>query len=140
SPDDQQQFDKYYSKWMDATRKGDQDDISGNARHMQEIMARYNIPPNVPFDLVASNGGYPQGQVFGQAAPPFGVYGAPVRLSPDDQQRFDKAYSKWLDASRKGDRDDINDNARTMQEIMARYNIPPNTPFQAVATTGQPAY
>ena len=34
SPHDQQQFDSYYSKWVDATKKNDQDDIAGNARHM----------------------------------------------------------------------------------------------------------
>ncbi len=147
SPQDQQQFDKYYAKWVDATRKNDQDDISGNARHMQDIMARYNIPSGVSFDQIASNpapGAYPA-YPNGTAYPyPNGTYGAypaygQTRLSPDDQRNFDKYYTKWVDAQRKNDQDDVADNARKMQEIMARYNIPPNAPFAAIATNGYAA-
>lgn len=139
SPQDQQQFDKYYSKWVDATRKNDRDDIDGNARHMQEIMARYNIPPNVPFDQIASipaSGayGYPNGTYQG-AYPSYGQ----ARLSPEDQRNFDKYYSKWLDAQRKHDQDDIDGNARHMQDIMARYNIAANVPFAAIASNGYAA-
>ncbi len=134
SPQDQQQFDKYYAKWVDATRKNDQDDVAENARHMQEIMARYNIPSNIPFAQIASNSGsysYPNGASAG----PYPAYNQ-VRLSPNDQQKFDKAYSKWLDAQRNNDQDDVASNARKMQEIMARYSIPSNVPFQAIATNG----
>jgi hypothetical protein len=139
SAQDQQDFDKYYSKWVDASRKNDRDDISGNARHMQEIMARYNIPVNVPFDQVASTpmqGGYAAyPNQYPNAAYPGGYANGP-RLSADDQQKFDKAYSDWMDAQRKNDRDDIDSNARKMQEIMARNGIPANVPFAAVATNG----
>ena len=143
SPQDQQQFDKYYAKWVDATRKNDQDDITGNARHMQEIMARYNIPANVPFDLIATNpapGAYvqPYGYPNGAYPNPYPAY-AGARLSPGDQQKFNAYYAKWVDATRKNDQDDIAGNAGHMQEIMARYNIPPNTPFQAIATNGYTA-
>ena len=135
SPADQSQFDKYYSKWVDSTRKNDQDDVSENARKMQEIMARYNIPSTVSYDQVASMGGaagYPQ-QAYPNAAYPAAY--AP-RLSPDDQKEFDKAYSKWVDSTRKNDQDDINESARKMQEIMARYNIPSTVPFAQVASGG----
>ncbi len=151
SADDQSHFDKYYSKWVDATRKNDQDDISGNARHMQDIMARYRIPPNVPFDQIASNSGayssgaYPNGPY--QGAYPSGAYPngpyqnaypayGQTRLSPDDQRQFDKDYSKWIDATRKNDQDDISENARKMQDIMARYNIPSSVPFAQIASGG----
>src|SRR6266705_3590683 len=50
SPEDQRDFDRYYGKWMEDTRKNDRDDISEDARHMQDIMTRYNIPADVPFD------------------------------------------------------------------------------------------
>jgi hypothetical protein len=131
SAQDQQQFDKYYAKWVDATRKGDQDDIASNARHMQDIMARYNIPGNVAFDQVASmtgQGAYSNGAYAGT----YPAYGQ-ARLSPEDQKNFDKYYAKWMDAQRKNDQDDIDQNARKMQEIMARYNIPPNTAFASIA-------
>ena len=129
SAQDQHDFDKHYTKWVDASRKNDGDDIAGEARHMQDIMSRYNIPLSVPFDAVASGGN----AVYG--APAYPVQ-AQVRLSPDDQRDYDKAYSKWLEAQRTNDTDDLADNARKMQDIMARYNIPTNTPFQAIATTG----
>jgi hypothetical protein len=103
SAKDQQEFDKDYAKWVDATRKNDQDDIVSNARHMQDIMSRYNIPPNVPFDQVASTAtpgvagsagypnegypNYPNGAYNGN----YPVYGQPARLSPDEQKNFDKA-------------------------------------------------
>ncbi len=143
SPQDQQQFDKYYSKWVDATRKSDQDDIAGNARHMQDIMMRNNIPANIPFDQIASNpvsgypaypGAYPSG-TYPNGAYPYPAYGQ-GRLSPDDQRSFDKDYAKWVDAQRKNDQDDVASNARKMEQIMARYNIPPNVPFAAVASNG----
>ncbi len=138
SPEDQQQFDHYYSKWVDATRKNDRDDIAGNARHMQDIMARYNIPSNVSFDQVASNPvavpAYPNG-AYAWTYPAYGQ----ARLSPDDQREFDKYYAKWMDAQRKNDRDDIDKNARKMQEIMARYNIPANVAFSAIASNGYSA-
>ncbi len=136
---DQQQFDKYYGKWVDAVRKNDQDDVASNARHMEEIMARYNIPSNVPFDQIASNpvyvypnGAYPNGTYQGA----YSTYG---RLSPDDQKKFDKAYAKWIDAQRSNDTDDVVNNVRKMQEIMARYNIPGTVPYQAIATNGYAA-
>ncbi len=141
SPTDQQQFDKYYSKWVDDSRRNDRDDVAKDAGKMQEIMARYNIPASVPFDQIASNPatgayGYPYGY-------PNGAYGNPAyvgtRLTPGDQQKFNTHYAKWLDANRKNDQDDIASNAGKMQAIMARYNIPPNTPFQAIATNGYTA-
>ena len=132
SASDQSQFDTYYQKWIDATRRNDQDDISNNARKMQDIMTRYNVPSSVPFDQVASS----TAPVYPGAAPAAGWQG---RLSADDQKDFDKAYSKWVNATRKNDQDDISSSARKMQEIMARYSIPPNVPFSAVASGGSVA-
>jgi hypothetical protein len=139
SSDDQRDFDKYYSKWVDASRKGDRDDIAENARHMQDIMVRNRIPVGVSFDQVASNpapaypGTYPNG------AYPNGAYPYPAagqRLSPDDQRKFDKEYEKWVDAQRKNDQDDVAKHAREMEQIMGRYNIASNVPFAAIATNG----
>ncbi len=138
SPQDQSKFDKYYSKWVDAQRRNDRDDVDKNARHMQDIMAHYNIPANVPFDQIATNGA-----AYGASAYPNtpaayanNGYAWHGRLSPDDQQKFDKYYSKWMDAQRKNDRDDVDKNARKMSDIMAHYNIPPNVSFDQVASPG----
>jgi hypothetical protein len=93
SANDQSQFDQYYANWVDATRKNDQTDASTNARRMEEIMTRYNILSNVPFDQVASAGmagAYPTGGAYPNGAYPgsYPAYGQ-TRLSPDDQKHFD---------------------------------------------------
>jgi hypothetical protein len=145
SADDQQKFDKEYSKWVDSQRKNDRDDIAESARHMQDIMVRNNIPANVPFDQLASNPAYPayQGSAYPNAGYPNGAYpngaypvNGQVRLSVDDQRKFDEDYAKWVDAQRKNDSDDVRKNADRMQEIMSRAGIPSNVPFGAIATNG----
>jgi hypothetical protein len=124
TPDDQREFDKYYAKWVNDTRKNDRDDIGRDVRHMQEIMGRNNIPANVPFDQIASTGGaYPARSYQG-------------RLSAEDQREFDKHYTKWINDTRKNDKDDIAKDVGRMQEIMARNNIPANVPFDQIASTG----
>lgn len=139
SASDQQDFDRDYAKWVSATRRQDTDDISSNAQKMESIMSRYNIPSGVPFDQVASTATY---NVYPNQAYPASAYaqGYPAygqaRLSADDQNKFDKEYSKWVDAQRKGDSDDVSKHARNMEAIMARYNIPSNVPFQTIATGG----
>jgi hypothetical protein len=124
SPEDQHDFDKAYTKWVNDTRKNDRDDIAKDVRKMQDIMARYNIPANVPYDEIASTGrGYQARSYQGQ-------------LSPQDQKDFDKAYTKWVNDSRKNDRDDVQRDVRKMQDIMARNNIPSNVPFEQIASSG----
>src|SRR4051812_18127969 len=126
SPNDQREFDKYYTKWVNDTRKNDQDDIAKDVEHMQEIMGRNQIPPNVPFDQLASTGNpYPARVYQG-------------RLSADEQKDFDKYYTKWVNDTRKNDRDDIGKDVKHMQEIMARKNIPASVPFDQIASTGYP--
>ena len=135
SPDDQREFDKNYSRWVDDMRSNDRDDINKDAARMQEIMARNNIPANVPFDQIASNGAYPnRGYSGGNYSN--GAYSSngQSRLSADDQREFDRYYSKWLEDMRKNDRDDIDKDVRHMQDIMARYNIPASIPFDQVAS------
>ena len=46
SPDDQREFDKYYTKWVNDTRKNDRDDIAKDVKHMQELMGRNGVPSN----------------------------------------------------------------------------------------------
>lgn len=137
SVDDQSQFDRYYAQWVDATRRNDRDAISDNARKMQDLMTRYNIPTSVSFDQIASAAPYPAATAY-----PAGTWQA--RLSADDQKEFDKQYKKWVDSTRKGDQDDVSSSARKMQDIMARYSIPSSVPFAEIASGGAgvaaPAY
>jgi hypothetical protein len=124
SAEDQKKFDKHYSKWVNDTRKNDRDDIAKDVKEMQEIMAKYNIPANVPYDQVASTGS--------------GVRVYQSRLSADDQREFDKYYTTWVNDTRKNDRDDVAKDVGRMQEIMARNNIPASVPFEQIASTGYP--
>src|SRR5436305_2647815 len=122
--DDQREFDKAYTKWVNDTRKNDRDDIAKDIRKMQQIMARNNIAASVPYDQIASTGTRYPSRYQGQ------------QLSPEDQKDFDKAYTKWVNDTRKNDRDDIDKDARKMQDIMVRNNIPANVPFDQIASTG----
>ena len=124
SPDDQRDFDRYYSKWVDDMRKNDRDDVGKDAGYMQEIMARNNIPASVPFDQIASSAAYSSG-----SSPTY-----VQRLSVDDQREFDHHYAEWLEHTRKNDRDDVAKDVSHMQEIMARNNIPANVPFDRIAS------
>src|ERR1700704_3557890 len=100
SPDDQREFDKHYTKWVNDTRKNDRDDIAKDVRHMQEIMARKNIPANVPFDEIASAGNAEEPSAA-NAYPPRGEW--QDRLTPNDQRDFDRYYSQWIDDTRRND-------------------------------------
>ena len=124
SPNDQHEFDKYYTKWVNDTRKNDRDDIARDVGRMQEIMERNHIPADVPFDQLASTGNQ------------YGAREYQGRLSADEQRDFDKYYTKWVNDTRKNDRDDIAKDVRHMQEIMARKNIPANVPFDQIASSG----
>jgi hypothetical protein len=131
SQDDQKQFNKEYQKWQDASAKHDQDDIDKHARKMQEIMARNSIPADTPFDAVASATGYP---------PRINYREYQNKFSPDDQQKFDKAYEKWLRDRQKNDRDDIAKDEGKMQELMAKYNIPRDVPYNMLASSAHGYY
>ena len=135
TPEDQRDFDRYYSQWLDDSRRNDRDDAARDMQHMRDIMARNNIPPNVPFEQIASPNGYPNNGYNNNAYPRSGYFGnGQNRLSPDDQHEFDKAYAKWVKDNRKNDRDDLDKDARKMQDIMARYNIPADVPYDQIAS------
>jgi hypothetical protein len=125
TPEDQNKFNKEYMKWQEANAKNDRDDIDKHARNMEEIMSRNNIPPDAPFDSVASVGGYSSHR---------DVREYQGRLSPDDQAKFDKTYERWERDRAKHDRDDIAKDEGKMQEIMAKYNIPRDVPYDLLAS------
>jgi len=124
SPDDQNKFNKEYQKWQDANAKSDRDDIDKHARNMEEIMQRYNIPPNTPLDTIAT--------YAPNARHDYREYQG--RFSRDDQKKFDKAYEHWLNDRSRHDRDDIAKDEGKMQEIMARYNVPRGIPYDVLAS------
>jgi hypothetical protein len=128
SPDDQRKFNEEYSKWQQSTAKNDRDDIDKHARKMEEIMARYNIPPNTPFEDIANANGYFQHR--------YNYRDFQRRMSPEDQQKFDKSYQHWLHERSENDRGGMAKEEGHMQEIMARYNIPRDVPYDVIASGG----
>jgi hypothetical protein len=56
APDQQRQFDSYYSRWIEARRSNNRDEARSMEERMRDVMSRNNIPPDVPFDQVASSG------------------------------------------------------------------------------------
>ncbi|PYV52520.1 MAG: hypothetical protein DMG92_00730 [Acidobacteria bacterium] len=133
SPEDQQKFDNYYSRWVQDKQNGDRDDMVSSEHHMQDIMNRYSIPADTPYEQVASqnNPGYNRGY----ENRPYDNRGYGNQLQGDDQNKFNKEYTKWQEANARNDRDDIDKHARNMEQIMQRNGIPPNTPFNAIATS-----
>ncbi len=131
APEDQRDFDRYYSRWVDDSQRGDRDDAERDMHHMREIMERNNIPPDVPPDQIANHSGYAnRDDDRGYARPDRNRSG----LSPDDQREFDRVYAKWVRDSRRNDRDDLDRDVHRMQDIMARYNIPSNVPYDQIAS------
>ena len=128
SADDQNKFNKEYKEWLEESREGDRKGIAKHEGKMQEIMARYNIPPNTPFDAVATTNGYSQHYDYRQFQ---------GRLSPDDQNKFNKEYKEWLEERREGDRNGIAKHEGKMQELMSRYNIPRDVPYDLIASGGR---
>lgn len=125
SADDQKEFDEHYDKWQKANARNDREDIDKHARKMLEIMARYQIPQDAPFDAIATSG-------FG--AHHYDVRQFQGRFSHDDQKKFDKAYEDWVEHRRKNDRDDVAKDEGKMLEIMSRYNIPRDVPYEVLAS------
>jgi len=157
SPDDQARFNGYYSRWIQAQQKNDRDDVASAEHHMQDLMNRYGIPSDTPYDVVAQQ---QEGRGYGDQDRDRDrgynrdgdrdhdrdwdrdhnrgdVANWQGRLSPDDQRRFDGAYQHWLHERQENDRNGMARQESTMQDIMSRYNIPQDTPYDAIASQGQ---
>jgi hypothetical protein len=140
TPDDESQFNGYYSRWLQDRQNNDRDDMVSMEHHMQDLMSKYAIPSDTPYDRVATqDNSQPRynDRDRDRDRDDRGYAGRwQGRLSPDDQNKFNKEYGKWQEANAKHDRDDIDKHARNMETIMQRNNIPADTSFDAIATTG----
>jgi hypothetical protein len=56
SPDDQGRFDSYYSRWLEYRQRRDWDQVRSMEGRMEDLMSHYNIPRDVPYDVIASQG------------------------------------------------------------------------------------
>ena len=56
APEWQAKFDSYYQRWLQYRATNNRDEVVSMERRMRDIMVNYRIPPNTPFDQVASPG------------------------------------------------------------------------------------
>ena len=62
---DQDRFNSYYSRWLQDRQTGDRDDMISTEQRMQDLMSRYSIPSDTPYDQEASQfGGYRQREYY----------------------------------------------------------------------------
>jgi hypothetical protein len=54
SPEDQGRFDSYYSRWLEYRQRSDWDQVRSMEGRMEDVMVHYNIPRDVPYDVIAS--------------------------------------------------------------------------------------
>ena len=138
--DDEAQFDGYYQRWLQDRQNNDRDDMVSMEHHMQDLMSKYAIPSDTPYDQVATqDNSQPRynDRDRDRDRDDRGYAGRwQGRLTPDDQNKFNKEYTKWQESNAKNDRDDIDKHARNMEEIMQRNSIPPDVPFDRIATVG----
>jgi hypothetical protein len=131
--DDQDKFDNYYSRWVQDKQNGDRDDMVSMEHHMQDLMNKYSIPADTPYDQIAAQNNMAPPPAYNNRG--YDNRGYVNQLPGDDQDKFNKEYTKWQEANARNDRDDINKHARNMEEIMQRDGIPPDTRFASIATT-----
>lgn len=122
--DDQQRFDNYYQKWIQARERRDNGEIASMEVRMLDVYAHNNIPSDVPYDLLASP----------NVAPGYGYDNYRGRLRGDDQKRFDSYYSRWLEYRQKKDREQIASMEGRMLDVYAHNSIPLTTPYEFVAS------
>jgi len=128
SSEDQQKFDSYYSRWLEYRRSNNQHEIASMEERMRDVMSHNNIPSDVPFDQIATDGNHGRdGQWQG-------------RLSSEDQQKFDSYYSRWLEYRRSNNRHEIASMEERMRDVMSHNNIPADVPFDQIATNGSRGY
>jgi hypothetical protein len=63
-------------------------------------------------------------------------YGYRGVLAPEWQAKFDSYYQRWLQYRATNNRDEVVSMERRMRDIMVNYRIPPNTPFEQIASPG----
>jgi hypothetical protein len=56
APEWQKKYDSYYQRWLKYRATNNTSEMASMEARMRDIMTHYNIPPNIPFDQVASPG------------------------------------------------------------------------------------
>jgi type II secretory pathway pseudopilin PulG len=123
---DQARFDSYFSRWQEYRRENNREQIVSMEKRMQDVYAHYGIPAGTPYFQVASH-------VQDTERDEWERDHWRGRLSPDDQERFDSYYSRYLEYRRDSNRFEAENMERRMRGIMQVYEIPPEVPYEQIA-------
>ena len=155
SPEDQSKFDSYYSRWIQYKQTNNRDQERSMEERMRDVMARNGIPGDVPFDRVASNGGYGDrdrardsdndrdrdhdrdGDHDRDRGGDRGGDRWQGRLSPEAQRDFNSYYSRWQEYRESNNREQMHSMEERMEDLKARNNIPQNVPNDVIASGGR---
>jgi hypothetical protein len=129
SPDDQSRFDSYFSRLQGYRQSNDRDQIASMERRMQDVYAHYHIPSGTPYFWVASNARDEDRDAWERDR-------WRGRLSRDDQGRFDSYFTRWVEYRRTNNGDQMRSMEDRMHELMDRYQIPQQVPFERIASRG----
>lgn len=150
SAEDQGRFDSYYSRWLESQRNNDGNQRASMEERMRDVMSRYSIPSDVPFQQIASNNQvydtHRQGEGDGRQMEERrqmqnGGYGDDRdrherreihRFSGSDARRFRSYYSRWQQYRQTNNRDQAESMERRMTDIMNRHNIPNGVSYDEV--------
>jgi hypothetical protein len=129
SADDQSRFDSYFSRWQDYRQRNDRDQIASMEKRMRDLYSRYRIPSSTPYFWVASNARDEDRDAWERDR-------WRGRLSPEDQGKFDSYFSRWIEYRRTNNRDEMQSMGRRMHDLMDRYQVPQQVPFERIASRG----
>jgi len=138
SPQDQQRFDSYYSRWVEYSQSNNRDQMVSMEKRMQDIYRHYGIPADTPYSRVASSGAdrardRDRDRDYDRDRDRDHWRG---RLSRGDQDRFDSYYSRWVQYRQGNNREQVESMEKRMWEIYEHNQIPRSVPFAAIASQG----
>jgi hypothetical protein len=151
SPQDQQRFDSYYSRWVEYSQSNNRDQMFSMEKRMQDIYKHYGIPSDTPYSRVASSGAdrardrdrdrdYDRDRDHDRDAERRDFDRDRDhwrgRLSRGDQDRFDSYYSRWVQYRQSNNREQVESMEKRMWEIYEHNQIPRSVPFAAIASQG----
>jgi hypothetical protein len=138
SEGDQARFDNYFSRWQDYRQTNNREQMVSMERRMQDLYAQYHIPANTPFEWVATERREERRHDEGRRDESRRDEGHrdrwQDRLSSNDQARFDSYYQRWLGYRRDNNRHEAESMEKRMRGVMDQYRIPPDVPFEQIAS------
>ena len=117
---DQQRFNSYYSRWLNARQTRDRNETANMEERMRDLMGRNSIPPNAQFSQIAS------GPAERHSRPNI------PRFSGSDASDFRSYYSRWQEYKRTNNREQMASMEGRMQKVMAGHNIPNDASYEDV--------